>query len=97
MKVFKSNETEEKLLGWINVHPESWHPNDNERFYEFVFALLKNNESITKTELAEVVIDQKSWKDQEFIDDFLEYSMDKIYELKSFHDYLLESNRIMLL
>lgn len=97
MKEFKSKETNQKLLRWINAHPKSWHRRDYERFYEFVYELLKNKESITKTELAEVVIDNKDWKTQEHIDNFLEDATNKIDELKSFYDYLLESNRIKLL
>jgi len=96
MKEFKSKETEEKLLKWINAHPDSWGGYEYECFYDFVYTMIKNNDFITKIELAEYIIDNKEWKDQEFIDEFLEYTTDKIIELRNFFDYLLKLDRLKL-
>jgi hypothetical protein len=97
MKKFKSKETKEKLLKWINSHPESWGGYEYECFYDFVYTMLKNDEYITKIELAEFIIDNKSWKSQEFIDTFLEDTTDKIIELQRFIEYLKELNKIKIL
>ena len=34
------------MLYWLRQHPESAHPNDNERFYEFVNAIIENEQGV---------------------------------------------------
>ena len=98
MKVFKSSETEVKLIKWLNTNIESWSGYEFKCFYDFVYTMLINKEEIiTKTELAVYVINHKEWKDQEFIDEFLEITTDKINEISNFFEYLLELNRIKIL
>ena len=98
MEVFKSKETEVKLIKWLHTNIESWSGYESECFYDFVYTMLKNNEEIiTKTELAVYVINHKEWKDQEFIDEFLEIATDKINVISNFFEYNLELNRIKVL
>ena len=60
MYIFKNKDTEREFIKWIKNHPESEHPNDRERFYDFVYTYIKNKESINKQEFAEIVIDNKN-------------------------------------
>lgn len=39
-------ETITKMLYWLRQYPESAHPNDDERFYEFVDAITGNEQGI---------------------------------------------------
>ena len=94
MKKFKSKTTEEKFKRWINAHPESWHPYDYERFHDFITSLFLENEHISESELRNSVLESKEWKNEEFINEFVNEVTTKISELRSFFDYLNEKNRI---
>ncbi len=88
MKKFNSKETENKFTSWINQHPESYHSLDIERFYSFVLSLLKNDDYLTDTELRKYIFEMKGWKNNTFIDEFVDRTMNDINDLKSFYDFL---------
>jgi hypothetical protein len=88
MKHFKSKTTEEKFKKWLNAFPESWHPNDYERFYDFVTSLSLSNDYITDSELRNAIEELKTWTDTKFINDFIDIVNTKIDELTSYFDYL---------
>ncbi len=97
MKKFNDVGTQKAILKWIRLNPDGENGYDRKDFYDFLHMFLKNDESISMSELAEIVIDNTSWVDQEYIDEFIDKYIDKINEMKEFYDHLLESNRIKLL
>ncbi len=96
MYTFKNNETEREFIKWIKNYPESENPYDRKRFYDFIYSYVKNKETIKKQELAEIVIDNTTWIDNDFIDEFVDKKIDEINNLKEIFDYLLTLNRIIL-
>ncbi len=94
MKTFKSKTTEKKFLQWFNSFPESWHPNDYERFHSFITELFDNNDFITESELRIAISELKEWKDKDLIDEFIEEVTSKIDEISLYYEYLKERKRI---
>lgn len=91
MKSFKSKITEEKFNRWFNLFPESCHPNDVERFHDFLVSLFNDNDNFTEAELKLAISELKEWKNEEFIEEFVEIVITKIDTLKGFFDYLNEN------
>jgi len=90
MKTFKSKSSEKKFSQWLNLFPESWHPNDYERFHDFVSDLFNYNDFITESELRTAISELKEWKDKDFINHFVEEVTTKLDELSLFYVYLKE-------
>jgi len=95
MKKFQSSDTLIKFNIWFRRHPESWHPLDIGRFYDFLTALFYESDYISESELRDAIDKEKEWKDKEFINEFIEIAMFKIDELRSYFDYLKSNNVII--
>lgn len=68
----------EKLDQWLNGFPLSCHPMDEERWFDFIVALVKNGEELSISTFEEYIAEtQKSWtrNDIECFSEKLEYSI----------------------
>jgi hypothetical protein len=92
MKKFKSQKTENSFKSWIKSQPESWHPYDTERFNIFVISLFLDNDSLTETQLKDLISNFAEWENEEFINEFVDRIIGKISDLRSFYDQLKNSN-----
>lgn len=75
-----------KLQTWLGFYPLSHHPNDEHRWYDFLIALLENNESVGSSVLSEYIKEKHQWSDSDLFDlelrfesqmDLLEYFVDR--------------------
>lgn len=94
MKTFNSKKTEEKFRIWLNVHPESWHPLDYERFHDFVLEMLQNKDFVTDVEISEAISELKEWQSEEYKAEFIEKVQIKIDELELFFAFLKDKGLI---
>lgn len=61
---FNNQETQDLFDLWINLFPETFHPSDMERFYDFIYSMFKNEEFISEDNLIRVLIDRKGWENK---------------------------------
>ena len=75
-----------KLQTWLNMYPQSHHPNDVHRWYDFLIALLSSGEHLGSSVLSEYISENYHWTDKELFDlelryesqlDLLEYYKEK--------------------
>lgn len=75
-----------KLQTWLSFYPLSHHPNDEHRWYDFLIALLDNNERVSSSVLSEYIKEKHQWSDSDLFDlelrfesqmDLLEYFVDR--------------------
>ena len=92
-KPFKNEQTNLFFQRWINNYPESHHPYDRERFYDFVYSLLENREELSETILTDSVKAEKNWK-PEFVTEFVDLFLDKYFLLKEFWEFMGEKKKI---
>lgn len=95
MKKFKTQKTEDYFKTWINAFPESWHPLDHLRFYDFLTSLFLDEDFLSESDLKDLIYKYKNWENEKFIDEFVEQVGSKISELKGFFEYL--SNKKMII
>lgn len=79
-----------ELNKWLNNFPLSRHPSDEERWYDFLIALIDNDERISSEDLAKYIKEEYRWKDKD-IDDLTERYSDQIGLLRYYVEH--ERNR----
>lgn len=88
-------ETKKLLSIWIGADPESGHPLDRERFYDFVFSCLKNDVTIDIDDIYREIRDHKNWN-EEYSTEFAEENSAIFSHITGFIDYLKEKHNINL-
>ena len=58
----------QKLNTWLSFYPLSRHPNDEHRWYDFLIALVENNEHIGSGVLSEYIREKCHWSDKDLYD-----------------------------
>ena len=90
---FKNEETSRLFSVWINMFPESGHPCDRERFYEFLLSLFKDNEELTEDILTDAIRATKQWEES-FIKKFSDKIVKRYFLIKGFFEFSIEKNKI---
>ncbi len=72
------------LNTWLNGHPLSGHPNDTERWYDFVIRLHNSEESLSLSDFEKYVEENYGW-DRETIDKF-SLRLESQLELLDYYD-----------
>lgn len=83
---FKSSENNRLLHVWLSSFPESYHPLDMNRFYNFILSLFTTNEELTAGILMSAVREEKKWN-EDFINTFVDEFIDRYFELKRFWEF----------
>lgn len=55
----------QKLNTWLSFYPLSHHPNDEHRWFDFLIALVENNEHIGSGILSEYISEKYHWSDKD--------------------------------
>lgn len=55
----------ECLKSWLNAHPLSGHPYDQERWFKFLISLVENDESLSLDDFAKYLKEYKNWNDED--------------------------------
>lgn len=79
-----------ELNRWLNNFPLTRHPSDEERWYDFLIALIDNDEQISSEDLEKYIKEKYRWEDKD-IDDLTERYSDQIGLLRYYVEH--ERNR----
>ena len=85
--------TREKLRTWValaNPNPESQHPLDNERLFDFVYEACQHDDEVDKTALDNALRETHPDWDDNTINDFISRYLVKIERLKDFGLFCLQ-------
>ena len=93
MKEFKNKETQQLFDFWISQHPESYHPFDMERMYNFIFSMFMDDEYLGEDELYIAFKENKNWHDEyaQKISTKLSYTID---DIMGFLRFMRENNKL---
>ncbi len=83
---FNNPETNKLFHSWICNYPESFHPLDMNRFYDFILSLFSTNEELTESILTSAIQEEKEWI-EESTNEFVETFIEKYWNLKRFWEY----------
>lgn len=83
-------ESKEKMEMWLGRFPESSHPLDEERFFDFVVSLCRAKETVSKEEMAEFYSSIHPDFEEEHILTVCDKWDSKISNLQSFYKFLNE-------
>ncbi len=92
-KPFKKEQTNQLFYVWLRNSPESYHPYDMERFYDFIYNLLESREELSEEILTNSVKAEKSWT-PEFVTEFVNSFFDRYLEIREFWGFLKEKKKI---
>lgn len=92
MKKFKNIETQKLFDFWISQYPESFHPFDMERLYNFVFSMFTDEEYIDEEELFLAFKEKKDWTDEYTRKISTKFAY-KIEDILGFLRFLKENNK----
>lgn len=80
--------TRKSLENWLKIFPEQKHPLDEQRKFEFVYQLTKNEDTIEKSDIYEVLMDCHSKYSDDRLDNVAENLFLQVECLMSFINYL---------
>ena len=55
----------EYLKSWLDAHPLSDHPYDQERWFKFLISLVDNDESLSLDDFAKYIKEYKNWNEED--------------------------------
>lgn len=55
----------EKLNSWLSMYPLSGHPLDEHRWFDFLIALRKNDESLSVSDFSKYIEEQYGWSEED--------------------------------
>lgn len=85
------NETNrQKMEFWLSQHPESTHPLDERRFFDFISSLCESRENVSLQELMECYSNIHPRYEEQSIRNLCEQWDIEISMLKRFYEYLVE-------
>lgn len=58
---------------WLNNYPLSWHPSDERRWFDFLIALVMNNETLGVEDLSKYIKEKYNWDESDLLDVELKY------------------------
>ena len=89
-----TEETRKKFVCWLSMYPDSSHPLDEERFYDFVRESCIRKNEISESDIISTLKDiQPEWS-KEKIEGFSDQYVILIEQLQGFYDFLIQNKQI---
>lgn len=93
MKNLKNEQTNRLLDFWLDIHPESDHILDLERFYDFVISLFEDDDDLGYDLLINKIKVKKKWH-EDYAIEFAEKTLERIADYKLFLRFLSEKGKL---
>ena len=89
-----TEETRKKFVFWLSMYPDSSHPLDEERFYDFVRESCIRKDEISESDIISTLKDiQPEWS-KEKIEGFAGQHVILIEQLQGFYDFFIQNKQI---
>lgn len=89
-----NNATRSKLVNWLSLYPDSTHPLDEKRFYDFVRESCLRRDYISKSDISTVLKNVHSEWSNEKIEGFADKYVVLIEQLQSFYDFCIQNEKV---
>ena len=89
-----TEETREKFVLWLSMYPDSSHPLDEERFYDFVRESCIRKDEISESDIISSLKDiQPEWSNEK-VEGFADQYVILIEQLQGFYDFFIQNKQL---
>lgn len=89
-----TEETRKKFVFWLSMYPDSTHPLDEARFYDFVRESCIRKDVISESDIISTLKDMQPGWSNEKIEGFADQYVILIEQLQGFYDFFIQNKQI---